>query len=605
MPTNSYQTPTGNRRIRPRDPVRIQVAVQGGGARLSLLLGAMQAIEEAERQRSTARPLQVTRLAGTSAGALAAALLAVGYSIADVRAVLFQHRAALDTLLRMPSKPRMAWRGYRGKPFIDLAPIREALARFFVTRKSAVAQRQLRFSDLAPSAGYRPLVVVASDVVLGTTRIFSPETTPDTTLVEALMASIAVPFLFQTYASHPNQPLLVDGGLCENLPVEPLLPHVKTDGPIVAIALVPPPAKEASAPTTGLAFAQSLLDTAIRHAVTRARQHVPDEQVIEIPTDLGTFQFSRGLSEGLEKLLTEAKEWTESRLQRIPFTPPVNDSVRDQRTLRELQGIQEAISHVYTSHHHPVRYFQASVRLTVRIGKLREVEDARDEGADAITRDPDTMWHRIEFWPGETPISCLRMNVKLTDPEDRNAIALRDTRLQTPSGDAVPYTALLARDHMGPTNRMFLYFPTPPLVAPSPRPPDGPYFQFRNHQSAPNAMDPLFAVGSDTIGVATVRASEPVPVVRIIVLIPQSMQQVQCCDGRAEATGARTVTSEPPTPPRPLGRPMTPPELAQLDLHPEPGYYPIGWIATDVPPDTRLLVTLRYPAAAEGASKVP
>ncbi len=237
--TVSRHTPIRSQIPSTVEPLRIQLAVQGGGARLSLLLGAMQAVQNAEQQNGAARAIRVTRFAGTSAGALAAALLAVGHPIDDVRATLLSHRAELETMLQFPSPAGMAWRAYRGRPIVDLAPIRQKLGRFFATRPDAKEQRQLRFSDLTAENGYRPLAVVASDVVAGGSHTFSVETTPDESIVNALMASIAVPFLFQSHATSPGQPLLVDGGLCENLPIDALVNYCETDGPVVAIALVP------------------------------------------------------------------------------------------------------------------------------------------------------------------------------------------------------------------------------------------------------------------------------------------------------------------------------------------------------------------------------
>jgi predicted acylesterase/phospholipase RssA len=62
-------------------PWRIQVAFQGGGAKLCDLLAAAAAIKELENQKE----VEVTRVAGTSAGAIAACWYATGLDIDLIR----------------------------------------------------------------------------------------------------------------------------------------------------------------------------------------------------------------------------------------------------------------------------------------------------------------------------------------------------------------------------------------------------------------------------------------------------------------------------------------------------------------------------------------
>jgi predicted acylesterase/phospholipase RssA len=53
-------------------PMNLQIAFQGGGARLALLIPVIEALQQLEKDKE----INVTRIAGTSAGAIAAALLA-------------------------------------------------------------------------------------------------------------------------------------------------------------------------------------------------------------------------------------------------------------------------------------------------------------------------------------------------------------------------------------------------------------------------------------------------------------------------------------------------------------------------------------------------
>ena len=64
------------------EPMNIQISFQGGGARLALLLAAAEAIRELE---SGPEPLiKVTRIAGTSAGAIIGAFLAGGLDLNQI-----------------------------------------------------------------------------------------------------------------------------------------------------------------------------------------------------------------------------------------------------------------------------------------------------------------------------------------------------------------------------------------------------------------------------------------------------------------------------------------------------------------------------------------
>ena len=65
-------------------PRSIQLAIQGGGAKICHLLAAMEAIQELERLDE----LKVTRIAGTSAGAIVACMYAAKIDFAGFRTTL-------------------------------------------------------------------------------------------------------------------------------------------------------------------------------------------------------------------------------------------------------------------------------------------------------------------------------------------------------------------------------------------------------------------------------------------------------------------------------------------------------------------------------------
>src|SRR4051812_22015903 len=92
----------------------IQLALQGGGAKITYLLAALEALQEIERDGA----LRVTRIAGTSAGAIAGALYAARIDMAYARDTFAAHR---DELLRAfpptSASVRAAWKLITRRPF--------------------------------------------------------------------------------------------------------------------------------------------------------------------------------------------------------------------------------------------------------------------------------------------------------------------------------------------------------------------------------------------------------------------------------------------------------------------------------------------------------
>jgi predicted acylesterase/phospholipase RssA len=116
-------------------PPTIQVAFQGGGARLALLLPVVHALRDLEE----AGTLVISRVAGTSAGAMAAALVA---GQANMAALLEHLRGLEDGTLekafpaldkaRLHRKLRLLGRLFlRNRPLASDAPLADLLARAF------------------------------------------------------------------------------------------------------------------------------------------------------------------------------------------------------------------------------------------------------------------------------------------------------------------------------------------------------------------------------------------------------------------------------------------------------------------------------------------
>ena len=163
---------------------QLGLALSGGGARGIAHLGVLAALDELQ--------LPVGQLAGVSSGAIASVFYAAGFAPREILRLLLA-----TNMVRLT---------------------RPAFSRFGLLHLDAVAElitRQLgstvNFEDLK-----LPVTLVATDLLAGESVYFNSGP-----LVPPLLASSAVPIVYRPVEYQGRQ--LVDGGLLNNLPVEPLL----------------------------------------------------------------------------------------------------------------------------------------------------------------------------------------------------------------------------------------------------------------------------------------------------------------------------------------------------------------------------------------------
>ncbi|SNR57211.1 patatin-like phospholipase family protein [Hymenobacter mucosus] len=177
------------------------VALSGGGARGIAHLGVLAAFDELA--------LPISRLAGVSSGAIAAAFYAAGVP------------------------PREILRLFQAVNITRLT--RVALSRYGLFRIDAVGTLFER--HLGANCTFEqlrlPVTLVATDLVEGTSVRFSSGP-----LLPPLLATAAVPILFRPVEYQGRQ--LVDGGLLNNLPVESLLDAHQPDLRVIGVHCNPP-----------------------------------------------------------------------------------------------------------------------------------------------------------------------------------------------------------------------------------------------------------------------------------------------------------------------------------------------------------------------------
>ncbi|QDA60405.1 patatin-like phospholipase family protein [Hymenobacter jejuensis] len=213
----------GRGQVRPPGKYR-NLVLEGGGIRGIAYGGALQ---ELEQQGVLA---EIQRVGGTSAGAIQAALLAVGYSPQEIIEIIDRtpvQRLNDGRLIFFGGSTRLlkqyGW--YRGDQFTKY--MSELVGRRTGNANLTLAQLHER----AQQGQARDLYVTGTNLTTQRTQVFSYETSPNLRVADAVRISMSIPLYFRAVlldeASNvivkPKKDqkvnVLVDGGLLANYPI--------------------------------------------------------------------------------------------------------------------------------------------------------------------------------------------------------------------------------------------------------------------------------------------------------------------------------------------------------------------------------------------------
>lgn len=212
---------------------------QGGGCKAIAYIGAYKAARD--------RGVQFTELAGTSAGAIIAALIAAGASPEDLVRFIkgidfkqFNKRTKIDILLSILlmilffpfillvslvywSNPKYLigvffqplHRLKKHNGFYSLQKLEDILSAELKKLTGKIGDEDVTFNDLIPN-----LHIVASDIIDGKEKVWNKSSDPDYSVARAVCASCAYPFFFI-----PMDDIYVDGGLLSNSPSHLFVKH--------------------------------------------------------------------------------------------------------------------------------------------------------------------------------------------------------------------------------------------------------------------------------------------------------------------------------------------------------------------------------------------
>lgn len=183
---------------------------EGGGVKGIAYAGALEELEAKGYLKN------IKRVAGTSAGAITATLLALNYSVADVKEVISNtnFKDFEDGSWFFPANITRVLRNYgwfKGDKFLSwISKLIEAK-----TGSANTTFKQLQ--ELNYKQPYRELYVINTNLTQQRSDILSHETTPEMPIKTAVRMSMSIPLFFQSVNWAGD--VIVDGGVAWNFPV--------------------------------------------------------------------------------------------------------------------------------------------------------------------------------------------------------------------------------------------------------------------------------------------------------------------------------------------------------------------------------------------------
>jgi NTE family protein len=213
----------------------INLALQGGGAHGAFTWGVLDKLLEDDR-------VEIRAISGTSAGAMNAVVLADGLEeggIEGARSQLKKFWSEISIVARASPIRRAPLDVFTGNWNLDLNPslMLVDLMQLFaspyqlnpwnINPLKDIIERLVDFERVRKSADKMPVYVSATNVKTGFVEVFPP----DKITVEMVMASAALPFLYQ--AVEIGDSAYWDGGYMGNPPLFPLFGQGGTDDLVI------------------------------------------------------------------------------------------------------------------------------------------------------------------------------------------------------------------------------------------------------------------------------------------------------------------------------------------------------------------------------------
>lgn len=383
-------------------PQQLQVSFQGGGARFVEMLPAAHALAAAHaRQR-----IAITRVAGSSAGSICAALVACGADFTKVRKFVVDNGGArVRNMRRWCTRPvkHSSWRVVRilkapvkysktgiaigratwGRSLLNTPVLHTFLIDLF---NASVGRSQLEIKSVDSICGIK-LVITGSDLHRAQGVVFE-----EGNLLEKIVHSSAIPFAFRSFRDVAVSPI-VDGGLCENLPVEQLLAREDFDGPVFCVSCSD--AEETNYLPEGITdYCNQLISASINHNVLRAKRTVGASNTFETVASVDTFDFEAAIDRLADDQWYNERYWeADAKIRQIEqLFSVVNEILPDDNVPANLSGrlsapkIMSSLARVFDDS--PLRsdWEYRKSAFVVRAECLQSTDDRAPRLADHVMR---------------------------------------------------------------------------------------------------------------------------------------------------------------------------------------------------------------------------
>jgi len=493
--------------------VDVQIAFQGGGAKLVNLLAVAEALEEAH----DAGRIRITRIAGTSAGAIVASILASGVGVANARRSLDtrEMRDAANTLSRETSLWDLLGL-LRGKPLRSMTPVTEWLAKLLIGKDAHVSDKSISDICSMRSKNQMELLIVSSDLTNRGSHLADSKDSA----VKAVEASSGIPFAFRTWKGTGYE--RVDGGLCSNLPVDFLRDRESVLGDVLAVSFQKPVTQKHD---SFLKYLAVLVDTAISSGESRARESLPKSNVFQISTDLTTYDFTRAIEHGIgeqyRRIKSEAQQWLDDFIdlknhdnEMLGIDPWVDQSANSKYSLAQMgeyfSALEGGRSIVYEK-----------ARLTISAPSL-------STPANVNVGTSDYMRLELTFRAGENPVNMMSLSV--ADIDEATSLDARSLRckVRNQNGDSLPTTFIPMSLPKAPFERhvaVCFHDPLPPN--------SGPY-TLDYFVRGSRLLRTLQVKGEDIVAYFPTSTTGTVGTIELVVLIPTGANVSRKFVGEAE-----------------------------------------------------------------------
>ena len=159
---------------------------EGGGVKGIAYVGALEVLEKEGILGS------IERVAGTSAGAMVAVLVALGYTATEISEVLWDinFKNFMDSswgIVRDINRLVNDYGWYKGDYFRNLMA-------GYIERKTN--NGEITFKELAKNKQFRELHLLGADLTTGYSKVFNAEKTPNVKVADAARISMSIPLFF-------------------------------------------------------------------------------------------------------------------------------------------------------------------------------------------------------------------------------------------------------------------------------------------------------------------------------------------------------------------------------------------------------------------------